>query len=85
MTSVLEKAPGSEMHLFGEVVDMDRDPEKETWEPCIDMPGGGRMGRCCSQREECWHDLEAGSSKTWGRCWQFSWAAVQNAGYALVH
>lgn len=42
------------------------------------------MGRCCSWREGCWHDLEAGSRKAYGRCWLFSWAVVQNAGNALV-
>lgn len=68
------------MHLFGEFVDMDHDPEKETCKLCSDMPDGGRMRRCCSQREPCRQDLEAGSSKAYGRCWLFSWAAAQNAG-----
>lgn len=42
------RAPGSEMHLFGEFVDMDHDPEKETCKLCSDMPDEGRMRRCWS-------------------------------------
>lgn len=63
---------------------MHNDPEKETCKPCGDMPDGGRMGRSCSWSMWCWLGLEAGSSKAYGKCWLFSWAAVQNTGYALV-
>lgn len=52
------------MRLFGETVDndllMDNEPEKETCEPCGKMPDGGRMGRCCGQREGCGQSLQAG-------------------------